>query len=65
MYSILVKTGSKTFVYDASEETGVFSGDEAETKARYLELLAQYPSSELVIVHNVTVTNELTIADVE
>lgn len=64
MYSILIKTGSKSFEFDASEETGVFTGNEAETKARYLELLAEYPSSKLIIVHNVEVTSELTLTDV-
>jgi len=64
MYSILIKVSSKNFMYDASEEGVVFAGDETETKARYIELLAEYPSSKLVIVHNVTVTNDLTIADV-
>lgn len=65
MYSILIKDGSKTYVYDANEEGEVFVGDEAETKARYLELLAEYPSSKLVIVHNTTVTDDVTITDAQ
>jgi len=64
MYSILIKVSSKNYIYDANEEGEVFSGDETEVKARYIELLAEYPSSKLTIVHNVTVTNDLTIADV-
>ena len=66
MYSILIKDGSKTFVYDMDAETGSpFAGTLEETKARYTVLLASYPSSKLVVVHNTTVTSELTIADVE
>ena len=66
MYSILIKTGSNTYTYDADEETKVvFAGDLTETKERYLELLKEYPSSKLVIVHNTTVTDEITIEDVE
>ena len=64
MYSILIKVSSKNFIYDADEEGVIFAGDETETKRRYLELLAEYPSSKLVIVHNVEVTNDLTITDV-
>lgn len=66
MYSILIKTGNTTYIYDTDEETKVvFAGDLTETKERYIELLKKYPSSKLVVVHNTTVTNELTIADVE
>lgn len=65
MYSILIKNGSKSYEYDANEEGEVFVGDEAETKARYLELLAEYPSSKLVIVHNTTVTDDITITDAQ
>ena len=64
MYSILIKTGSKNYIYDADDEGVIFTGDETETKARYEELLAEYPSSKLVVVHNVTVANDLTITDV-
>lgn len=65
MYSILIKNGSKTYIYDADEEGVIFTGDLAETKARYVELLAEYPSSKLVIVHNTTITDDITIADVQ
>ena len=65
MYSILIKNGSKTYIYDADEEGEIFTGDLAETKARYVELLAEYPSSKLVIVHNTTITDDITIADVQ
>lgn len=64
MYSILIKTGSKNYIYDADEEGVIFTGDEAETKARYLELLAEYPSSKLVVVHNTTIADDITITDV-
>lgn len=65
MYSILIKVGSKNYEFDADDEGVVFTGNAEETKARYAELLEQYVSSKLVIVHNTTLTNELTIADVD
>ena len=37
----------------------------AETKIKFNELLQKYPISKLVVVHNVTVTNELTLEDVQ
>ena len=68
MYSILIKTGDTTYIYavtkDAEEHTVIFSGNEAETKAFYAELLEKYPSSQLVVIHNVEVTSELTLTDV-
>ena len=68
MYSILIKTGDTTYIYavtkDAEEQTVIFSGNEAETKAFYAELLEKYPSSQLVVIHNVEVTSELTLTDV-
>lgn len=68
MYSILIKTGDTTYIYavtkDAVEQTVIFSGNEAETNAFYAELLEQYPSSQLVVIHNVEVTSELTLTDV-
>jgi hypothetical protein len=65
MYSILIKNGSKNYVYDVNEEGEVFAGDVTETKARYLELLAEFPSSKLVIVHNTTIADDITITDVQ
>lgn len=68
MYSILIKTGEKTYIYavtkDAEEQEIVFTGNEAETKEFYAELLEKYPSSKLVIIHNTEVTSTLTITDV-
>jgi hypothetical protein len=64
MYSILIKTGSEYYSYDTVDGT-VFTGNLEETKARYSELLQEYPASKLVVVHNTTVTTELTIVDAE
>ena len=68
MYSILIKTGDTTYIYavtkDGEGHTIVFSGNEAETKTFYAELLEKHPSSELVVIHNVEVTSELTLTDV-
>lgn len=65
MYSILIKNGSTSYVYDTDAETGdVFAGTIEETKARYTELLKSFPSSQLVVVHNTTITSEYTITDV-
>lgn len=66
MYSILIKNGNNTFVYATDETTGEpFTGSAAETKIKFNELLQKYPISKLVVVHNVTVTNELTLEDVQ
>ena len=68
MYSILIKTGEKTYIYavtkDVEEHEIVFTGNEAETQEFYTELLKKYPSSQLVVIHNVEVTSELTLTDV-
>ena len=54
MYSILIKTGDTTYIYavtkDAEEHTVVFTGNAAETKAFYAELLETHPSSQLVVI---------------
>lgn len=66
MYSILIKNGNNTFVYALDDVSGeVYAGSLADTKAKFNELLQKYPISKLVIVHNVTVTPDLTIVDVE
>lgn len=66
MYSILIKNGNNTFVYALDDVSGeVFTGSLADTKTKFNELLQKYPISKLVIVHNVTVTPDLTIVDVE
>ena len=67
MYSILIKTGDTTYIYAVVENEGekeIFTGNESETKAFYTELLEKYPSSKLVIIHNVEVTSDYTITDV-
>lgn len=66
MYSILIKNGTNTFIYATDETTGeAFSGSLADTKSKFNELLQKYPISKLVIVHNCTVTADLSIVDVE
>lgn len=64
MYSILIKTGSEYYSYDTIDDT-VFTGNLEETKTRYAELLQSYPASKLVVVHNTTVTSELSIVDAD
>lgn len=66
MYSILIKNGTSTFIYAVDDTTGEnFAGSLAETKTKFMELLEKYPISKLTVVHNTTVTNDMTIADVE
>lgn len=66
MYSVLVKNGTNTFVYATDETTGEpFAGSLAEVKTFFNTLLQKYPISKLVVIHNTTVTPDLTIADVE
>ena len=66
MYSILVKIGTDTFKYASDEVSGEnFAGSLVETKEKFNELLQKYPISKLVIVHNTTVTSDLSIVDVE
>lgn len=65
MYSILVKVGTDTFKYASDEVSGEnFAGSLVETKEKFNELLQKYPISKLVIVHNTTVTSDLSIVDV-
>lgn len=66
MYSILIKNGTDIFKYATDEVSGeVFAGTLAETKEKFNLLLQKYPISKLVIVHNTTVTADLSIVDVE
>lgn len=66
MYSILIKNGTNTYIYATDETTGeAFAASLADTKTKFMELLEKYPISKLIIVHNTTVTNDMTIADVE
>mgnify|MGYP006334659163 CR=1 FL=1 len=66
MYSILIKKDSSAYTYAIDDVSGeVFSGTLAETKEKFSSLLQKYPISKLVIVHNTTVTTDLSIVDVE
>ena len=66
MYSILVKKGNNVYAYVLDETTGEpFTGSLAETKTKFMDLLQKYPISQLIVVHNTTVTNDMTITDVE
>lgn len=66
MYSILVEKGTNAYNYALDDTTGEkFSGSLAETKEKFMELLNKYPISKLTVVHNTTVTNDMTITDVE
>ena len=66
MYSILISKGTNMYSYAVDDVSGdVFTGSAAETKVKFNELLQKYPISKLVVVHNVTITNELTLEDVQ
>lgn len=66
MYSILIKNGNNTFIYATDETTGeAFAGSLADTKTKFNELLQKYPISKLTVVHNTTISADLSITDVE
>ena len=66
MYSILERIGTDTFKYAIDDVSGeIFAGSLAETKDKFNALLQKSPISKLVIVHNCTVTTDLSIVDVE
>lgn len=65
MYSILIKNGEKSYVYFTNADGTVFAGDTNAVKDKMAELLNDYPLGKIVIVHNVTVTADFTIQDVE
>ncbi len=67
MYSILIKNGdSAAYKFAIDDTTGEqFAGTLAETKEKFNELLQKYPISKLTVVHNTTVTTDLSIVDVE
>lgn len=66
MYSILIKNGNNAYAYALDEVSGeAFTGTLAETKEKFNSLLQKYPISKLIVVHNTTVTSELSIVDVE
>ena len=66
MYSILINKGTNVFAYALDDTTEQpFAGSLAETKEKFNELLQKYPISKLIVIHNTTVTNDMTITDVE
>ena len=66
MYSILIKNGNNTYVYATDETTGeAYAGSLADTTTKFNELLQKYPISKLVVVHNTTLTVDLSIVDVD
>ncbi len=64
MYSILIRTGDKSYIYHMNADGSVFAGDSDATTEKVRELLATYPIGKLVVVHNVNVTSDVTLADV-
>ena len=65
MYSILIKMSDKRYSYHLNEDGTVFAGDSTATKAKLQELAHTYPLGSLVVVHNVTLTTDFTIEDVD
>lgn len=64
MYSILIRQGDKSFIYHMNADGSVFAGDSEAAVAKVRELLATYPIGKLVVVHNVTMTSDVTLTDV-
>lgn len=64
VYSILIKTGEKSFTYYTNTDGTQFSGDETAVKAKLQELLETYALGKLAVVHNVNLSADFTIEDV-
>ena len=64
MYSILIRNGDKSYIYHTNPDGQAFAGDSEATTAKVRELLATYPIGKLVVVHNVTMTSDVTLTDV-
>ena len=64
-YSILIKNGEKSYVYYMNSDGEVFAGDSEATKAKVTELLEVHPVGKIKVVHNVTLTADIGIVDVE
>ena len=64
MYSILVKNAGKNYVFHLGQDGKTFTGDEQETLEEVQKLLESYPLGSIVVVHNVTLTADLSLADV-
>ena len=65
MYSILIKNGDKSYIYALNSDGTKFSGDSAAAKAKLVELAETYAIGKLSVVHNVTLTADFTIEDVD
>lgn len=65
MYSILIKNSEKNYSYHTNTDGTIFAGDSETVKAKLVELLNSYPFGKLVVVHNVTLTADFTLEDVE
>ena len=64
MYSILIKTGEKSYSYYMNPDGTQYKGDTETTKEKIQELLGTYSLGKLEVVHNVTLTSEFTLEDV-
>ena len=65
MYSILIKNGDKSFIYASNDDGTVFRGNSDAVKTKLGELIETYPIGKLSVVHNVTLTADFAIEDVE
>lgn len=65
MYSILIKNGEQTYKYALNDDGTVFRGTAEAAKERLKVLLDTYAAGKLSVVHNVNLTADFTIEDVE
>ena len=65
MYSILIKGSSNAYSYATNADGAVFAGDEEAVKAKLAELGQSKPIGNLIVVHNVKLTSDFTIEDVQ
>jgi hypothetical protein len=64
MYSILIKDTDTSFHYLLGDDEARWSGTKEEAQAKVAVLLKQFTINRLEVVHNVTITSEITLADV-
>lgn len=65
MYSILILNSSGSYDYVLDDDSAVWTGTKAEAQTKVGKLLATTLITKIKVVHNVTITETITLADVE
>ena len=65
MYSILLKYGSdNTWIFYSELGSDKWTGNLSETKAKFIELLEQYPYTQINVVRNCVISGVVDITEV-